>query len=270
MKEAAGAGSTITPPSALRPMGSWWPNGAVFPPPPAPVSWTYPSPKYPRNSILGVRPVRGERHNPCLIATLRQTIARILLRQLSGWHKIARQHFIDEFIIADQCKPSTIMELIETARELAVEVLAVLGYHGGEMPVDLPIDYLGDFPVVPLYRRNDKAVARFLKWLWDFAAATAGLVIVSPAMFVIAVLIKRDSPGPVLYISERIGRRGCTFSCLKFRTMAINADKLKGSLEAQNERDGPFFKMREMIPELRVLGVSCANSAWMSYPNSSM
>jgi hypothetical protein len=161
-------------------------------------------------------------------------------------------------------------ELIETARELAVEVLAVLGYHGGEMPVDLPIDYLGDFPVVPLYRRNDKAVARFLKWLWDFAAATAGLVIVSPAMFVIAVLIKRDSPGPVLYISERIGRRGCTFSCLKFRTMAINADKLKGSLEAQNERDGPFFKMREMIPELRVLGVSCANSAWMSYPNSSM
>jgi hypothetical protein len=110
MKEAAGAGSTITPPSALRPMGSWWPNGAVFPPPPAPVSWTYPSPKYPRNSILGVRPVRGERHNPCLIATLRQTIARILLRQLSGWHKIARQHFIDEFIIADQCKPSTIME----------------------------------------------------------------------------------------------------------------------------------------------------------------
>jgi exopolysaccharide biosynthesis polyprenyl glycosylphosphotransferase len=167
-----------------------------------------------------------------------------LIGDLGHWHKIARQHFIDEIIIADHCKTSTILELIETARELAVEVLAVLGYHGGEMPVDLPIDYLGDFPVVPLHRRNDKTVARFLKRLWDFAAATAGLVIVSPAMFVIAVLIKRDSPGPVLYISERIGRRGRTFSCLKFRTMVINADKLKSSLEAQNERDGPFFKMR--------------------------
>ena len=167
-----------------------------------------------------------------------------LIGELGQWHKIARQHFIDEIIIADQCKPSTIIELVETARELGVEVLAVLGYHGSEMPADLPIDYLGDFPVVPLHRRNDKAVARLLKRLWDFAAAAAGLVMVSPAMFVIAVLIKLDSPGPVLYISERIGRRGRTFSCLKFRTMVINADKLKHSLEAQNERDGPLFKMR--------------------------
>ena len=170
--------------------------------------------------------------------------AGLVVGDLGHWHKIARQHFIDEIVIADQCKASTIMELIETARELGVEVLAVLGYHGGEMPVELPIDHLGDFPVVPLHRRNDKAVARLLKRLWDFAAATAGLIAVSPAMFVIAVLIKLDSPGPVLYVSERIGRRGRTFSCLKFRTMVINADNLKSSLAAQNERAGPLFKMR--------------------------
>ncbi len=84
MKDEAGAGFTITRLSVLRPMGSWWPNGAVFPPPLEPVKWTYPSPKCLRDSTLGVRPVRVERHNPCSIATLRQTIARILLRQLSG------------------------------------------------------------------------------------------------------------------------------------------------------------------------------------------
>ena len=55
-----------------------------FSPPLAPVRWTYPSPKCRPNSALGVRPVRVERHNPWSIATLRQTIARILLRQLSG------------------------------------------------------------------------------------------------------------------------------------------------------------------------------------------
>ena len=98
-----------------------------------------------------------------------------VIGDLEQWHKIARQHFIDEIIIADHCKASTIIELIETARELGVEVLAVLGYHGGEMPADLPIDYLGDFPVVPLHRRNDKALARLLKRLWDFTAAAAGL-----------------------------------------------------------------------------------------------
>ena len=51
--------------------------------------------------------------------------------------------------------------------------------------------------------------------------------------------------------------------------MVVNADQLKSSLEAQNERDGPIFKMK-MIPQLRVLGVSCANSAWMSYLNCSI
>ena len=50
---------------------------AVFPPPLAPVKWTYPSPKCRSSSALGVRPVRVERHNPWSIATLRQTIARV-------------------------------------------------------------------------------------------------------------------------------------------------------------------------------------------------
>ena len=166
-----------------------------------------------------------------------------LIGELGQWHKIARQHFIDEIIIADQCEASTIIEIIETARDLGVEVAALLGYHGGEMTVELPIDYLGDFPVVFLHRRNDKAVARFLKRLWDVTVAAVGLVMVSPAMIFIAAVIKLDSPGPVLYISERIGRRGRTFSCFKFRTMVTNADKLKNSLSAHNEREGPLFKM---------------------------
>src|ERR1700730_17022306 len=84
MKDEAGAAFTITPLCVLRPMGSSWPNGAVFPPPLAPVKWTYPSPKCRPSSALGVRPVRVERHSPWSIATLRQTIARVLLRQRAG------------------------------------------------------------------------------------------------------------------------------------------------------------------------------------------
>src|SRR5437660_2013081 len=44
-EDEAGAAFIITPPSVSRPMGSWWPNGAVFFPLPAPVDWSYPSPK---------------------------------------------------------------------------------------------------------------------------------------------------------------------------------------------------------------------------------
>src|SRR5215469_12689627 len=84
MKDAAGAAFTITPPSALRPMGSWWPNGAVFPPLLAPGNWAYPDADCRPNSFLGARPVLLVRHNPCSIASLRQIIARVLLRQLSS------------------------------------------------------------------------------------------------------------------------------------------------------------------------------------------
>ena len=84
MKEEAGAVFIITLPSVLRPMGSWWPNGTVFPPLLVPVDWDYPSPKCRPGSVLGDRRVRLERHNPWSIATLRQTIARVLLRQLSS------------------------------------------------------------------------------------------------------------------------------------------------------------------------------------------
>ena len=83
-KDAVGVAFTITLPSVLRPMASWWPNGAVFSPLPAPANCDYPDADCRGNSALGARPVRGERHNPFSIASLRQVIARVLLRLLSS------------------------------------------------------------------------------------------------------------------------------------------------------------------------------------------
>jgi lipopolysaccharide/colanic/teichoic acid biosynthesis glycosyltransferase len=61
---------------------------------------------------------------------------------------------------------------------------------------------------------------------------------------VVAVLIKLDSPGPVLFRQQRLTRTGRPFSVLKFRTMVVNADQLKAQLMDQNEASGPIFKMR--------------------------
>jgi exopolysaccharide biosynthesis polyprenyl glycosylphosphotransferase len=166
-----------------------------------------------------------------------------LIGDLAQWSKIARKHFVDEIIIAEQCTTATITEVIETAHKLDVEVLAVLGYHDDLTP-EAPIEYLANFPVVSLHRRNGKVLARLLKRVWDLGASAALLIIISPIMLMIALLIKLDSPGPVFYISQRIGKRGRSFSCFKFRTMGVDADKLKISLSAHNERSGPLFKMQ--------------------------
>ena len=82
MKDEVGVAFTITLPSVLRPMGSWWPNGTVFPPRRTLAISGYPG----RNSRVptgrGAR-LRPERHNPVSIASLRIRIAHFLLRQLA-------------------------------------------------------------------------------------------------------------------------------------------------------------------------------------------
>ena len=61
------------------------------------------------------------------------------------------------------------------------------------------------------------------KRLFDFTAALAGLVVLSPVMLVLAVLVRATSPGPALFIQERVGRHGRGFRCAKFRTMGTGA-----------------------------------------------
>lgn len=60
---------------------------------------------------------------------------------------------------------------------------------------------------------------RSLKRLFDIGASVVGLVLLSPVLVIIALAIKQDSPGPVLFRQKRVGRKGQTFDIYKFRTM---------------------------------------------------
>lgn len=63
-----------------------------------------------------------------------------------------------------------------------------------------------------------------VKRVIDFGLALAMLVVVSPLMLLIALLVKQSSPGPVLFVQERLGRDGQPFKFYKFRSMAHNSD----------------------------------------------
>jgi lipopolysaccharide/colanic/teichoic acid biosynthesis glycosyltransferase len=67
------------------------------------------------------------------------------------------------------------------------------------------------------------------KRVFDFTAASAALVVLSPVLAVIAWRIKSFDGGPVLYAGRRVGRGGTVFGMYKFRTMVLNADKIGGS-----------------------------------------
>jgi lipopolysaccharide/colanic/teichoic acid biosynthesis glycosyltransferase len=94
-----------------------------------------------------------------------------------------------------------------------------------------------------LYCERQRTVAVFLKRLMDLTLALVALVVLAPLLGLVAFLIRLGSPGPVFYISERIGKWGYPFSCLKFRTMVLDADVQREKFADMNERDLVLFKL---------------------------
>lgn len=84
-----------------------------------------------------------------------------------------------------------------------------------------------------------------LKRALDIVGSTIGLVLVSPIMLATAIAIKLDSPGPILFRQERVGKWGDRFICLKFRSMYIDAEERKAELMKYNEADEVVFKMKD-------------------------
>lgn len=78
----------------------------------------------------------------------------------------------------------------------------------------------------------------------DLVVASIALLFAAPIMLVTAILIKLDSPGPVLFYQPRVGKWGKEFYCYKFRSMYIDAEERIKELRNQNEADGPIFKMK--------------------------
>ena len=87
-------------------------------------------------------------------------------------------------------------------------------------------------------------IAGLIKRAFDFTAALIGLILLAPFFALIAILIKRDSPGPVFYWAMRIGLHGVHFRMLKFRTMYETPECYKGLriTGKEDDRITPFGK----------------------------
>jgi exopolysaccharide biosynthesis polyprenyl glycosylphosphotransferase len=96
-------------------------------------------------------------------------------------------------------------------------------------------------PARPSWFRYDTAVKRAL----DLVMATLGLVATAPIWLAIVIAIKVDSAGPAIFVQDRVGHNGRRFRFYKFRSMHVDAERRLAELRAQNEVDGPVFKMRK-------------------------
>lgn len=169
-------------------------------------------------------------------------LSATVLGRIADLDWLARSEFIDEVIIALPGRPDLAREAVEAAFRNHLDIRAVPNLPPGNWP-EAGLDFIGDVPVVTLHHEHVPSVALFVKHVLDVMGASAALALASPIMALVALLIRLDSRGPIIYGAERTGAKGRRFRCYKFRSMVSNADHLKANLQAQNERQGPIFKI---------------------------
>jgi exopolysaccharide biosynthesis polyprenyl glycosylphosphotransferase len=107
------------------------------------------------------------------------------------------------------------------------------------------VDELEGVPVMTVQSGPADSWQLLMKRVIDIAGSAALLMALAPLFAVVALLIKFDSPGPILFAQERVGYNKRRFKVLKFRTMIAEAEKQQNVLEHLNEVEGPVFKIKK-------------------------
>jgi len=155
---------------------------------------------------------------------------------------LARSLFVDEIFFSVPAEKKLVIGMVEEARVAGIDVRVVPDMYDG-LAWNARVEYIGQFPTIPLHRRDFPIGGILVKRVLDITVASVALVFGAPFMLAIAAAIRMDSEGKIFYKAQRIGRKGRAFPCYKFRTMVHNADQLKAELEHMNERDGVLFKI---------------------------
>jgi exopolysaccharide biosynthesis polyprenyl glycosylphosphotransferase len=135
-----------------------------------------------------------------------------------------------------------LLDVLDQAARRGVEVtvLPVLARH---LSTAITVEAVGATTLLTYQPSRHRGVTWTIKRVIDIAGAAVGLLLAAPLWAVIALAIKLDSPGPVLFRQIRVGRRGRHFRIYKFRSMVDDAEVQVPRLRDVNEADGPYFKV---------------------------
>ncbi len=169
-----------------------------------------------------------------------------------------RKRAIDEVFIYDTNE--TIEELSEELKEfsqmgitvhmnlISVEKLGEkLNYENQKYipKIETGLGFLDSHPMVILGPPTVKLRYEYMKRFIDLIGGAVGLCITAVLYIIVGIAIKIDSPGPVIFAQERIGKNGRRFKMFKFRSMYIDAEERKAELMKQNEMNGLMFKIKD-------------------------
>ena len=144
-------------------------------------------------------------------------------------------------VTAEDLPDEAMMDLVRNCGAVSVKV-SLVPNHINALGPSVAIDDIEGLTILGLNPLVLSSSSRFLKRLLDIAGATAGLLLAGPVVAALAIAIKLDSPGPVLFRQQRIGRGGKAFTVLKFRSMVVDAEARTQELRAQSS-DPDWLKL---------------------------
>lgn len=161
---------------------------------------------------------------------------------------------IDEVILADPDYPKEkVLELVDFCNESRLTFKFVPNLFQ-TLTINVGVDTFTGLPLIELKRTALEGWGSIIKRVVDIIGALIGIVIFAPVMVIIALIVKFDSPGPVIYRNQRVGQKGI-FDTYKFRSMKIEycigpyysntkaADKYEDELIKEKSKPGPVHKI---------------------------
>jgi exopolysaccharide biosynthesis polyprenyl glycosylphosphotransferase len=165
------------------------------------------------------------------------------LGDLDDFEDVCREHAVQRVVIAfSSLSHEGLIDAIKRSKALQLKITVVprlfevIGHS-------VEVDQLEGMTLLGLrgFTRTRSSMA--LKRAIDIAVAGGGLLVLSPVLLLVALAVKLDSRGPVLFCQERIGRGNRSFGMYKFRTMVDGAEALREDIEHLNEAVSPMFKI---------------------------
>lgn len=184
----------------------------------------------------------GERINVATEAGVR-SLAR--LGNSSEVPDIVARHEIDEVIILPgNGSQAPVLDIVQQCREGVVQFRLVPDVL--QFSLDrVHLSEIGGVPIIGIKDASIRGWNAFWKRSIDLLTASAVLILATVPMILIALIVRNDTPGPVLYRQTRLGKDGKPFTMLKFRCMVRNADEMWADLlSVTADADARLFKLK--------------------------
>lgn len=173
--------------------------------------------------------------------------------ELEDLPEIVKYYVVDEIVVAKPLSYDERMRgLLNVCQDMGITITMLLECQNVDESTKTQAAMIGGIPVLKFHSVSLNETQLLVKRIVDIIGAMVGLLFFALAFTIFALFIKIETPGPILFKQNRVGKNGRVFKIWKFRTMGEDAELQKAALISNNQMSGHMFKMDN---DPRVTGV---------------